>query len=281
MKQLTRFSLLCIALSVSPIFIGNFALSAESLPDKNSELLNLISAMSFGSVQDVSKIINLNPGLIEKYKEAHNGSTLLHYSASLTKNVDIMKLLLASGISVASAGQDGRTPLHDAAFSYNAIGCQILIENGAKVNAIDAGGETPLNLAINRFIENNNTDVSVVEMLFIHGGDPAIYPKGGWSWIDYLNRAEFIPCVKALLDVLFIHRVDFTMKNKDGKTIYHLLVADRGTEDWRQVLINELKLHSISPFMKDADGKTVYDLAKSLNGQTYASSLVLAGEVPP
>jgi hypothetical protein len=87
--------------------------------------------------------------------------------------------------------------------------------------------------------------------------------------------------VKALLDVLFIHRVDFTMKNKDGKTIFNLLVADRGTEDWRQVLINELKLHSISPFMKDADGKTVYDLAKSLNGQTYASSLVLAGEVPP
>jgi ankyrin repeat protein len=247
-------------------------------PERKNEptpvMLALLSTIAFGSGEDVTKALREHPDLIREYEATHNGATLLDYAAQTTSNTNVMKALVSFGLDPTSASSSGVTPLHLAAFAYNYEGCLFLLDHGAKVNAVDKDGDTPFTSAINRAVENDTKNVSVVELILSRGGDPTIRGKDGWGWIDYLNRSEELSCATALLDLFFRYKFDFSAKNKDGETIFHLLVEDLGTMRWRQQLINILLQHNVSPFVKNTDGVSVYDLAKEKYDQKYADSLV-------
>jgi ankyrin repeat protein len=89
--------------------------------------------------------------------------TPLH-SAAAAKEVEIARLLIASGADVnARQAEMGFTPLHEAASNGNIELATLLIEKGADINATTNDGKTPLAFAIERKQE------TMVEFLRKHG----------------------------------------------------------------------------------------------------------------
>jgi ankyrin repeat protein len=58
-----------------------------------------------------------------------------------------IKLLLDAGAKIDAVDDEGDTPLHEAARIGSVRGAEILVARGAKVNAKNKAGETPLSIA--------------------------------------------------------------------------------------------------------------------------------------
>lgn len=74
------------------------------------------------------------------------GEPPLH-QAAYRGDVDEMKQLIKSGVSVHSLNSEGATPLHWAAFKGHLPAAKLLLHHGADVNAMTKKGSTPLRLA--------------------------------------------------------------------------------------------------------------------------------------
>jgi hypothetical protein len=105
----------------------------------------------------------------------HGGKTSEELNALIDAaeagNIEAVKQHLAAGMDVNAKDEDGVTPLHEAAlWGHNEV-AELLIANGAEVNAIIVSGpyqgKTPLDLAI-RHKKNETAD-----LLRKHGGRTA------------------------------------------------------------------------------------------------------------
>ena len=76
------------------------------------------------------------------------GWTPLHRAAQ-KGHKEITELLIANGADVNAEEEDGWTPLHYAALNGHKEIAELLIAKGADVNAKDVDGVTPLDVAIN------------------------------------------------------------------------------------------------------------------------------------
>ena len=83
------------------------------------------------------------------------GITPLHETIRPGRHVglDIARLLIEKGAKVNAADSLGRTPLHWAASRDHVKFVELLLENGADVQARDHKGKTPLQLARERKAE--------------------------------------------------------------------------------------------------------------------------------
>jgi ankyrin repeat protein len=70
----------------------------------------------------------------------------LHYAVS-ADDIRILRRLIEAGAAVNVSDELGYTPLHRAA--KNKEGIELLLSNGANVNAVTSRGQTPLMLAVN------------------------------------------------------------------------------------------------------------------------------------
>jgi len=76
-------------------------------------------------------------------------------------DVNIVELLIDNGADVNGKTDEGRTPLHWAAYSGHKEIAELLIGEGAEMNAKERDGRTPLNFASKK---------SIKDLLRKHGG---------------------------------------------------------------------------------------------------------------
>jgi len=126
--------------------------------------LSLFEACAAGEVERVERLVEADRGSIDTFSS--DGWTPLHL-ASFFGHTKIVEMLLAQGadVNARSRNHNGNTPLHAALAANHKMVAGLLIGQGADVNAADAAGWRPLHLAA----ANNNVDV--VKSLIAQGGD--------------------------------------------------------------------------------------------------------------
>jgi ankyrin repeat protein len=121
------------------------------------------AAAHAGDVEKVKNLLAGNPGLVNA-RGILLGGTPLHVAARRGKK-DVAELLLANGADVNARDKMGKTPLHDAARHNSKDVAELLLAKGADVNARDKRGRTPLHLAA----RYNSKDVA--ELLLANKAD--------------------------------------------------------------------------------------------------------------
>jgi ankyrin repeat protein len=94
--------------------------------------------------------------------QAENKQTPLHAAAKAGDIENILKLI-KSGAKIEARDKDGRTPLH-LATTTNIAAVKALIQNNAKIFAKDNCGNTPLNLAEKLYCSYNQFDNNIFFM---------------------------------------------------------------------------------------------------------------------
>jgi hypothetical protein len=116
-------------------------------------------------------------------RNIENQCTLLHISAFHGAGI-IVDVLLENGASVNARDGYGRTPLHQAVISDDAAIVEAILAKGADINAVDQGGDTPLHHAI----EDNRKHV--VKALLNKGADLSLKNNYGRTPKDLIWDQE-------------------------------------------------------------------------------------------
>jgi len=126
--------------------------------------LSLFEACAAGEVERVERLVEADRGSIDTFSS--DGWTPLHL-ASFFGHTKIVEMLLAQGadVNARSRNHNGNTPLHAALAANHKMVAGLLIGQGADVNAADAAGWRPLHLAAS----NNNLDA--IKALIAQGAD--------------------------------------------------------------------------------------------------------------
>lgn len=155
---------------------------------------NIFEAAATGRVERVRELLKEQPDLIHAYSP--DGWTALHLNfgnldvvnllldngadinavsknklvatplqgSVVMKNLTLGKLLLDRGANVRPRGEEGTSPLHEAAGSGQIEFAKLLLERGADVNARDDAGKTPLTIAL------ESKQLEILSLLREHGG---------------------------------------------------------------------------------------------------------------
>jgi peptidoglycan/LPS O-acetylase OafA/YrhL len=109
-------------------------------PISDGEHGNLWAAAAEGDVEQAKSFLSADadPGAVDpKF-----GVTPLS-AAARGGHLEVVELLIASGLDVNVRDRDGMTPLHSAAFFGRADTARVLVQNGADLEARNRLGETP------------------------------------------------------------------------------------------------------------------------------------------
>ena len=101
---------------------------------------------------------------------------------------DEIQQLLALGADINIQNYKGKTGLHYAAKAGFLKVINLLIENGATVDAIDNDGETPLFEAIRSTIKNGEKQRAALEALLVKGADPNVKNRKGQTPLQVATR---------------------------------------------------------------------------------------------
>ncbi len=134
--------------------------------DESDSLPSLIEAVYKNDFNEVKRIIEHSKDLIvtNVYKK-----TALHYAAY--RDIEITKFLLDNGAKIDAIDETGETPIFDAIYNYSLSMVELFIKNGSKVNIQNIYGQTPLHLAVRLLEESipllleNGADVNIRDNL--------------------------------------------------------------------------------------------------------------------
>jgi len=137
---------------------------SASIGHKYGSKLN--DAAATGNFSKSKALLKANPDLV--FSKDKNGYTPLHWAAFMGHK-DVAELLLADGADVNATNNFGETPLHEAASMGHKDVAELLLASNADVNAKGNYRTTTLHLAAYM----GHRDVS--ELLLAHGADVDIY----------------------------------------------------------------------------------------------------------
>ena len=184
-------------------------------------------------------------------------STPLH-AAAFANTCEVAEVLLQNGAAIDAKGDNGGTPLHNAAFANACEVAEVLLRNGAKVNAKDEGGDTPLhNAAFANACE-------VAEVLLQNGA--AIDAKGdnGGTPLHYVAFAN--ACEVA--EVLLRNGAKVNAKGEGGITPLHYAASVESVEAYDACEVAEVLLRNGAKVNAETDfGYTPLHFAEGKTAQ--------------
>ena len=106
----------------------------------------ILAAIKAGNTTQVKSALEAQPDLLQNTQGA-NGEPLL-FLAVKQGDKEMVELLLAQGADVNAPATGGYTPLHVAAQNGQEEIIVLLLKNKADINAVTNDGQSPLELAV-------------------------------------------------------------------------------------------------------------------------------------
>ncbi|XP_065579603.1 ankyrin-1-like [Artemia franciscana] len=139
--------------------------------------------------------------------------------ALFNRQIEIAKLLLNYGCKVNSKNIiPSDSPLHLAVVSSDTEVVEMILDKGARINAVDKLGETPLHCAI----KNSDKNVEMTKLLLKHGSNVKVRTNYGRS---PLHLAASRKCPQTV-DYLLMHGADVNVIEYNGASPLHLAVLE-------------------------------------------------------
>ena len=162
---------------IAKLLLENGADSSKAprILDDNSEMSVLLKAHGVPS-KDINAENQNWPSLVYACR-GDNG-----------EHPDEIQRLLELGADIDIQNYKGKTGLHYAAKAGFLKVINLLIENGATVDAIDNDGETPLFEAIRSTIKNGEKQRAALEALLVKGADPNVKNRKGQTPLQVATR---------------------------------------------------------------------------------------------
>jgi len=240
-----------VALALLCTTAGSAAAANADEPRKPDGSTPLMFAIFDGDVAEAQRLIKA--GADVKATNAY-GANAMRLAAD-TANTELIRLLLKAGADPESPNADGETALHLVARSGNVEAAKLLLKAGAKVNAVEQfGGQTPLMWAAAR------RHPQMVELLLSNGADvnarsavrdyqrvataesrAAPRDRGGFTPLMYAARDNCGECVEVLLkhkadvnlaDPSFVVPLSIAMMNDNWDIAKRLIEAGADVNQW-------------------------------------------------
>ncbi|KAL6431933.1 hypothetical protein ACFW04_007392 [Cataglyphis niger] len=210
-------------LSVVPVPSGTNVMAAahdnanrfkdRSVEGTDSEVEKLLrdAAKGEAGVASVREFLKKYPGKVDARAPGGGRKTCLQVAAHQGQR-ELCNLLLDAGASLRAIDEDGDTPLHYAAFGNQPEIMELLLSRGAAINAVNNGRCSALHVAVNK------QHAQCVRVLLRHHCDVNLQDS-------YADTALHDAIGKDALDVIdalcACERVDFTLRNKRGFNVLH------------------------------------------------------------
>lgn len=222
--------------------------------------------------------------------------------AILSKNNELIKLLLEKRVDVNVHDNRGRTPLSLAVKSGRLELAEVLIAKGADIDTSDGNGDSLLSWAL--AIRKND----VVEFLIHHGADIKATNRYGKTPLDIAIKEENAKLFKTLIskgaDVNVIYKdgltplnsalflkkktmiylllekgADVNSSDKKGQTPLHIISTSPGSSSFQKELIEELISRGAKVNVRTNQGDTPYKLAATRGSWNIAGLLRSKGGI--
>ncbi len=261
-------------------------ISGKSREDETLLMTAIRNSCSEESFKELSQLL-LRYGL-DINAQDNQGRTALYYA--IEKNdINCIKFLLSSGISVFHSDKQGTTPLLFAFKHFNNMKyyepgirkpCEqlektvrCLVENGADIHASDQHGITPLMLAHGRNLTFLLESGACVNAFDRTGKTVAMYHTRSWTELTQLakygadlfardfDRNDLLMHAPAeyttIRNLVLTFGFEVSKKNKNGDTLLHLAARDESGQD--DDLIKFLIRNGADPFAENNDGDMPVD----------------------
>ncbi|MFT4022800.1 MAG: ankyrin repeat domain-containing protein [Flavihumibacter sp.] len=155
-----------------------------------------------------------------------NGDNVLHNLARRAKQEEIIRYFIDKGVDINKTNNDGTTPFMNAAYlNQDTATILFLLPYVKDINQVNKAGLSALSMAVRR----NTPDV--VSLLLSKGADINVRDAEGYTLAFYLihtyspQRPEGF---EAKLKILREKGLDMTAPQKNGNTLYHMVLYRNG-----------------------------------------------------
>lgn len=155
-----------------------------------------------------------------------SGETLLHFAARMPESANEIRVLLEKGAKVDARNHKGETPLHIAVSVGHPLNVAALCSNNADLDAEDERGLTPLATAA----ESGKYHEAFV--LLGHGADCNKEDRRGWTALHIAISGNHHYCTCVLID----EGADRNCRTDDGKTPLHLAAIYKNRRAMKSLL---------------------------------------------
>jgi ankyrin repeat protein/beta-lactamase regulating signal transducer with metallopeptidase domain/Tol biopolymer transport system component len=184
-------------------------------------------------------------------------------------DLEQVRLLLSKGAGVSAKDEQGRTPLHWAAWYGRGEVAELLIAKAADVNETDASRQTPLHLAA------DFGGTLVPELLLAKGAQIDARDNAGNTPLH--AAADFPSVGKDLLELLIAKGADVKARNEAGQTPLHRVSMIRRLDKRIELTAQVLLAHGAEVDAKDESGRTPLHFAVENGNQKLVDVLVAKG----
>lgn len=215
------------------------AQTAQGLETKfHLEPIDLIDVVQNHDLAKVRQFLARDPGAVKFSDEA--GHTALHWACLDPQDGEIAQLLVAQGAEVNAATRDGTTPLHFAVDHCTINAMTLLLDHGANPNAIvhDSvdplkNGCTALHLMIPGF-EDDAQKIAALNLLLGHGAEINRRNSRGETPLFIAAYLGTPAVIRALLAA----GADAAIKDAEGRT--PLAVSDEAKKTENTAALREI-----------------------------------------